>query len=179
MTVALLPFRLIITGPLHLAMIPKEKHPPLETLAPPKAVDLQLPKVQMDRAQYFGTWVLGKEHEPKRWYSDGSRFVSERLTYCCWWRIYNGSAVGDINRSASINAGGTFRCTYRNKYFPGDGFSTTKAASPADCTKTCEQSLSCIAYTYFKQTQSCRLFKTAEKYGESAAAESGVKSQSK
>jgi hypothetical protein len=68
---------------------------------------------------------------------------------------------------------------YRSKYLPGDGFSTTKIASSADCNKACEKNLACVAYTYFKQTQFCRLFKTAEKYSESASTESGVKTQTK
>jgi hypothetical protein len=62
---------------------------------------------------------------------------------------------------------------YRNKSFPGDGFNTSRARSSADCARSCEQNLSCVAYTYYKQTELCRLFKTADKYGENASGRAG------
>lgn len=68
---------------------------------------------------------------------------------------------------------------YRNKAFPGDGYTQIGGKDVKACALSCEQSLSCVAYTFLKDSNTCKLFKTTEVYSSNPRADSGVKTQSK
>ena len=67
---------------------------------------------------------------------------------------------------------------YLKAYFPGDGYGNLTAYDANACSETCRTDLSCVAFTFFKSSQQCRLFKSTGQYTRgSDATESGVKSQ--
>jgi len=66
---------------------------------------------------------------------------------------------------------------YRNKAFPYSGQSTTRAASFEECEKRCADDAPCVAFTFFKTSNQCRLMDSTGEYFSDARADSGVKRQ--
>jgi hypothetical protein len=66
---------------------------------------------------------------------------------------------------------------YRNKAFPWEGQNTRLADSFADCEERCRLDTTCVAFTFFKTSNQCRLMESANKYVEDARADSGAKRQ--
>lgn len=65
---------------------------------------------------------------------------------------------------------------YRGKAFPGAAYRSISTGF-AGCESTCRNEQVCVAYTFQKSEESCRLFSTAEKYFPNALADSGTKRQ--
>jgi hypothetical protein len=66
---------------------------------------------------------------------------------------------------------------YRGKVFPGAGYKATVIARFESCELTCQQDRACVAYTFQKADQLCRLFSSTGEYFANAQTDSGVKRQ--
>lgn len=68
---------------------------------------------------------------------------------------------------------------YQNAYFQGDGYNSFTTPDANTCSQFCEGDLKCVAYTFFRTPQTCRLFNSTSLYLRgSSNSEVGVKSQS-
>ncbi len=66
---------------------------------------------------------------------------------------------------------------YRGKEFPGDGYARRKGRSMEACEEICRKDTACVAYTFAKPEEACKLFDDAPEYHSEDAADSGVKRQ--
>jgi hypothetical protein len=67
---------------------------------------------------------------------------------------------------------------YHGKYFPDDPYDTMFNSSRLACKSTCKSATYCIAYSFFKASHQCKLFKVTGPYFPDASVDSGVKTQS-
>ena len=66
---------------------------------------------------------------------------------------------------------------YRNKSFPGSGYKFVSLARFEACETTCQQEQACIAFTFQKAEQICRLFNSTGEYFGNTQTDSGIKRQ--
>lgn len=66
---------------------------------------------------------------------------------------------------------------YLGKLFPGTGYATINVTSLERCESMCESAHQCVAYSYFRRENKCRLMETAGEYFSATGVDSGVKRQ--
>jgi hypothetical protein len=83
-----------------------------------------------------------------------------------------------VSDTAHLNYGSKY-ARYANAYFPGDGYATYPASSLDHCARQiCEPSQHCVAFTYFTNSNLCRIFSSTGKYFQGDhSSQIGVKTQ--
>ncbi|MEC9343042.1 MAG: PAN domain-containing protein, partial [Pseudomonadota bacterium] len=66
---------------------------------------------------------------------------------------------------------------YGRKYFPGNGYATTRLASADACERQCSGQSQCIAFTFYHAGTRCRLYSSVGEYFGHDGADSGAKLQ--
>lgn len=66
---------------------------------------------------------------------------------------------------------------YRGKIFPGEAYARRKSGGFEGCEDTCRRETACVAFSFMKSDQSCKLFDDAPEYQSNEEADSGVKRQ--
>jgi hypothetical protein len=66
---------------------------------------------------------------------------------------------------------------YRGRVFPGEPSSAGASASFMTCEARCEDDPHCVAFSYVKESSTCREFARAGEYSKDSGIDSGVKRQ--
>jgi hypothetical protein len=66
---------------------------------------------------------------------------------------------------------------YRGKIFPGSGYRTLSQTQFEACESACKDDNTCVAFTFYKEDRSCRLFDRTGEYFANRQTDSGVKTQ--
>ena len=85
------------------------------------------------------------------------------------------SGLRDDVRVPGVPSGEITMERYRFKAFPGYGYKTIRADGPKRCESACRTDEACVAYTFYFDEKSCRLFNSTGEYFSNRSAESGGK----
>lgn len=66
---------------------------------------------------------------------------------------------------------------YRGKIFPGSGYKALSQTQFEACESVCKNDKTCVAFTFYKEDRSCRLFNRTGEYFANQRTDSGVKTQ--